>query len=236
MATSLWLKASQMGKGMEWIKLPFWSLNRWSTETRPHFINYLCFCNCSQWYTGPAWCLQVSLAKHRHFNGGLPWDVPGVGKDTVRQCSFCRGSKLGVKVCLFLNCDNKSELSLLTKSRVCSKLTSQLLHQLLHTRRSEPSYLRSAQQRHFVEFSSTCDHTIIRPFQSGCIVNTEIFKAWKQLKIMLAKHSTDYMYIELSNLQITWNTKICCYFSFLPLSHSLSLSFTQTHTHIHFTY
>ena len=80
MPTSLWLQASQMAKGMEWIKFPFWSLNRRSTGTRTHSINYLCFSNCSQWYTGPAWCLQASLTKHRHFNGWLPWDTPGLGK------------------------------------------------------------------------------------------------------------------------------------------------------------
>ena len=71
----------------------------------------------------------------------------------------------------------RSHSSPLTKSRVWSKLTSQFLHQLLHIRLSEPFYLRTAQQRHFGEFSSTQDHTITKPFQSGYIVNTEIFKA-----------------------------------------------------------
>ena len=110
MATLLWLKASQMGKGMEWIKFPFWSFNRRSTGTRPHSINYLCFSNCSQWYTGPAWCLQGPLTKHRHFNGWLPWDVPGLGKDTLRQCSFCLGSMPGVNTYLFVNWDKKPQL------------------------------------------------------------------------------------------------------------------------------
>ena len=67
----LLLKASQTGKGTEWIKSPFWSLSRRSVCTRPHSINYLRFSDCSQWYTGPAWCLQGPLTKHKHFNGWL---------------------------------------------------------------------------------------------------------------------------------------------------------------------
>ena len=111
---------------------------------------------------------------------------------------------------------------------VWSKLTSQLLHQLLHTRLLEPGYLRSAQQRHFGEFSSTREHTITKPFQSGYIVNIEIVKAWKQLKITLLKHSTDYTYSRA--FKLTNNMK---YQNMLLLSLSPPLSFSLSLSHKH---
>ena len=96
----------------------------------------------------------------------------------------------------------------------------------------EPGYLRSALQRHFGRFSSTRDHTITKPFQSSYIVNTEIFKAWKQLKITLLKHSTDYMYSRA--LELTSNMKYQNrLLLFLSPSLQFSLSITNTHTHTH---
>lgn len=111
----------------------------------------------------------------------------------------------------------RSHSSSLIKSRVWSKLTSELLHQLLHCMLSEPGYLRSAQE------------ALQRvTFKSGYIADTEIFKAWKQLKITLLKHSTDYMYSRA--FKLTSNIK---YQNRLLLFLSPLLSFSLSHTHMH---
>ena len=111
----------------------------------------------------------------------------------------------------------RSHSSSLIKSRVWSKLTSELLHQLLHCTLSEPGYLRSAQE------------ALQRvTFKSGYIADTEIFKAWKQLKITLLKHSTDYMYSRA--FKLTSNIK---YQNRLLLFLSPLLSFSLSHTHMH---
>ena len=135
-------------------------------------------------------------------------------------------------MCVSSSTGTRSHSSPLTKSLICFKLTSQILHQLLHTRLLEPGYLRSAKQRHFGEFSSTWDYTIRKSFQSGCIVNTEILKAWKQLKITFLKHSTDYMYsrgFELTN-NMKYRNRLLLFLS-PPLSFSLSLSHKHTLTY-----
>ena len=99
------------------------------------------------------------------------------------------------------------------------------------TARFQSQVILHQHKRHFREFSSSRDHTITKPFQSGYILDTDIFKAWKQLKITLIKHSTGYMYSKA--FELTKNMKYQ-YRLLLFLSPPLSFSLSLTHTHTFF--